>query len=340
MAATIYEIPTALELRRAEQVKLPELTMGSPIFGHFPIESVEEFLLRWTQKDNFQGLQGVRGLGGKPGRVSLVGDKTYMSQPGVYGEFVPLDEVTLTLRRNAAELSGKPIPIRDLVGEAQDLLLSRRISRIKYILWTLVTSGTFSVSDLNGTVIHTDSFTLNTKTCAVPWSTHATATPMQDMLDALLLYRGMSVRADESAKIYLNRKWANHVLMNSNSADLGGKKYAGGATLNTLADINNIFLLNGLPSLEIVEEGYYDTNGTWQLFCPDNVAVMIARRSSGAKIGSYRMTLNQATASNIVGPYTAVIYHKEEIPASIEVHDGHNGGPTLEFPGAIVKFSC
>jgi hypothetical protein len=334
---SVYEIPSALELRRAEQVKLPTLTADDPIFELFPIESVSELFLRWVQKDNFGGLQQVRGLGGKPGRVNLVGDKQYLAQPGVYGEFVQLDEVVLTQRRDAAMLSGKAMSIRDLVGEAQDLLLHRRLARIKQILWTLLTTGTFSVSEPSGSVVHTDSFSINENNAAVAWATYATARPLYDIFTAMQEFAGQSVAPDSSAYLFMNRQTAYHVMMNSNSADLGGKHGAGGQSWNSVEDVNKIFIANGLPPIRVYEGGYHTDAGVWTRFCPDGVAMLVAKRTTGSKIGSYRMTLNQATASSVTGPYTSVIYKKDDIPASIEVHDGHNGGPTLEFPGAIIK---
>lgn len=333
------ELPSAVELRRAEQVKLPTLTQASKVFEYFPIESVEEEYLRWTQKDNFVGLQNVRGIGGKPPRISMVGDKTYLAQPGYYGEFVALDEVQLTRRRDAASLSGKPLMVSDMVGEAQDLLLHRRIERIKYILWTLLTTGTFSVSADDGTVMHTASFSPMTFSASVAWSTRATATPLNDMFNMLIKYRGQSVRMDSSAELLVNAKWVNHARNNTNSADLGGKRINGGNTPLSLEDMNQIFVDNGLPRIVQCEEGYLDSSGTWQLFIPDGVGVMVAKRTNGAAIGSYRQTLNMATKDRVIGAYTAVIPKEDEIPFSIEVHDGHNGGPTLTYPGTIVVAS-
>lgn len=338
--STPYDLPSSLELARVEQALLPKLAATSPFFRYFPFQGKRENVLRWTQRDNYTGLQGVRGYGGKPGRISLVGDKTYLMEPGVYGEFVQLDERELTIRRDAATLSGGPIGVADLVAEAQEILLNRRLNRQEYIISKLLTAGTFSVTDGQGVTVHTDSYTQTTFTASVPWSTHATATPLADLRAVQLLSRGQSVDFGSGATALMNRKWFNHLIANTNASDFGGKRLDFGTTVNSSTDINKILTMEGLPQVEIYDEGYYDSSNTFQLFIPDNVVVMIGRRKSGASIGSFRFTMNINSPNGAPRPYTRVIDRGTmEIPASVEVHDGYNGGVTLEFPGAIVNMA-
>src|SRR5438046_2228521 len=97
MSTFVY--PTSSELITVAQDKTPRLTKDRPIFDIFPIRSVDSHLLRWEQKDNYLGLQQIRGLNGDPARVSRVGGKVYQMEPGVYGEFLRIDEQELTTRR-------------------------------------------------------------------------------------------------------------------------------------------------------------------------------------------------------------------------------------------------
>lgn len=336
-----YDVPSSLALKRVEQTFMAKRTMTSPFFKYFPFEEVGEFDLRWVQRDNNLGLQAVRGLGGRPPNVLMVGDKTYLQQPGVYGEQIQLDERDLTLRRDAAMLSGGPIPIADLVADAQGLLLDRRLNRIEWIISRLVMAGTFSVSTKEGTVVHTDSFTPTTFTAVVPWNTVGTATPLSDYRTVKILFRGQSASGGRDATSYMNQVTANWMLKNTNPNDIGGRfRIGGGNTLNSLADMNSIYLENDLPKVEVYEGGYYDENKTFQLHIADGEAVVIGRRDNNAAIGSYRYVRNVNNPNSAPGPYRRVIDKGDmEIPRSIEVHDGHTGGPTLYYPGCIIRLA-
>src|SRR2546430_12903213 len=110
--------PTNNELIEIAQDKLPNLTADREIFKILPMRDHTSALLIWDQKDNYLGLQQVRGLNGEPGKVKRVGAKRYIMEPGVYGEFIPIDELEITLRRPLGTYTGA-IPIDDLVLEAQ-----------------------------------------------------------------------------------------------------------------------------------------------------------------------------------------------------------------------------
>jgi len=78
--------------------------------------------------------------------------------------------------------------------------------------------------------------------------------------------------------------------------------------------------------------------GTFTPFIPDNTAVVVGRRIDGSPIGNYKMVRNANNPGLAPGPYTKVIDRGETtVPRTIEIHDGHTGGPALFFPSAIVK---
>jgi hypothetical protein len=335
---TTFAYPGAAELRQVEQDKLPLLTQDDPIFSILPIDSVEDDLLIWEQSDNYVGMQQVRGLNGQPGRVQMVGAKQYMMRPGVYGEFSAIDEMQLTRRRQYGTF-GTPIRIDDLVMAAQDQLLNRRIDRIRYIGWTLITTGTFSVANpLGGIPLHTDTFALQTFDAAVSWATVATATPLADLRAMQLLSRGRSVDFGPRSTLYLNRVTINYLLSNTNAADLGGKRTSGLANLMSLAEVNTLLTGEGLPNIAPYDEGYNDDTGTFTPFIGDLTGALVGRRTSGAAIGNYRMTRNANNPNLEPGPYTMVVDTIDDgPPRQINVHDGHNGGPVLYHPSALVK---
>lgn len=333
---TTFVYPAAEELREVEQDKLPRLEAERPVFSIFPIEEVDNHILSWEQLDNYLGLQQVRGLNGEPARIKKTGGKRYMAEPGVYGEFDSIDEQELTMRRPWG-LYGRPVDVSDLVMASQDKLLGRRLDRLEWIVWTLLTTGTFSVANLVGGVTHTDAYTTQSYTAGVTWATVATATPIANFRAVQLLSRGRSVSFGAGARAFMNRTTFNNMLANTNNNDLAGKRTSGLGSVLSLQDANVILAGEDLPQIVVYDEGYLDESGTFQLFIPNAKVVVVGRRAGGARVGAYRMTRNANNPNMEPGSYTKVIDRGDQhVPRQIDVHDGHNGGPVLFFPGAIV----
>lgn len=337
---SVYSYPTSAELTQIAQDKLPRLTQDRPVFDIFPIRSVAESMLIWEQYDNFQGLQQVRGYNGEPPKVQPIGLKSFTMQPGVYGEFMPIDELQLSVRRVAGTF-GTPIDLTDLVLEKQDQLLQRRLDRIEYICWTLLATGTFAVPGPTGSVIHTDTFPIQTYTAPVPWSNSAQSMPLADLSAVQLLSRGHSVDFGAAATAFMNRFTFNNLRTNSNPADIYGRRTAGLGTFNNLQGINSLLTGDDLPSVSVYDLGYQaedgTSTGTFTSFIPANVVIIVGKRPAGQQVGEYRMTRNVNNPDLSPGPYMRVIDRGEiQVPRNIEVHDGHNGGPVLYYGSAIV----
>jgi hypothetical protein len=335
-----YSFPTSAELRRIEQDKLPNLVARRPIFDILPMENVDAHLLMWEQEDNYVGLQQIRGLNGQPGRVKKTGAKRFIMQPGVYGEFNTIDELELTERRQWGTFN-QPVSIDDLVMREQDRLLGRRLDRIEVVGWTLLTAGTFSVLGPDGLVYQSDTFALQTASAAVPWATFATATPLKDFRTVQLLSRGHSVNFGAAAKAYMNRVTFNNLVSNTNTNDLAGRRTSGLQSVLNLSEINSVLAGEDLPQIVIFDGGYIDDAGTFQPFIANAKVVIVGARTDGGRIGEYRMTRNANNPGLAPGAYMDVIDRGAEgsgrqIPRTIEVHDGHNGGPVIYFPSAIV----
>jgi hypothetical protein len=329
--------PTQIELRSIAQLKLPRLMENRVIFdaGFFPIRSSDSHLLEWEQLDNWTGLQQARGLNGRPSQVRPIGGQRYSVQPGVYGEYELVDEQELTTRRPWGTFVGN-VNIEDLVQEKQERLLMRRLDRIELICWTLLLTGTFSVPAPNGSVVHVDSFTTRSYSASVPWSTAATSTPLADLRAVKLLSRGYSVNFGAGSKLYVNQVTANNILANLNSADLYGRRTSGLATINSPGEVQQLLTGEGLPTIVPYDEGYIDENNVFQLYIPNGKGVLIGSRRDGQPVGEYRMTRNANNPGMSPGAYTKVVDDPDEVPRSVAVHDGHNGGPVLYFPSAIV----
>ncbi len=209
-----YVYPSNAELQQIAQDKIPRLVMERLGFQVMPMVNADAAVLMWDQLDNFTGLQQVRGLNGQPGRVARTGEKRYLMQPGAYGEFSTIDEVELTMRR-APGTYGSAIDISDLVLMEQDRLLQRRLDRIEQIIWTLLATGTFSVTSPNGQVVHTDSYspqTFNAVADSAAWSNASDSKPLQAFRKAQLLSRGHSVSFGAQARSIMNRATFNNLI--------------------------------------------------------------------------------------------------------------------------------
>lgn len=326
--------PSAIELRQVAQELVPRLAAQREGFSIFPLQNVNTSILEWEQKDNYKGLQQVRGLNGMPTRVKPIGGKRYLYVPGAYGEFEIIDERQITERRPWGTFGGS-IDISDLVREGQDLLLGRELDRQETTIWTLLATGTFSVLDGLST-LHTDAYTTQTFSAGVAWATVATATPLADLRAVQLKSRGYSINFGAQAKAYMNRSTANAMLGNTNAADLAGRRTNGLGSINSLEQANALYAMDDLPQIVIYDQGYIDDNGTFQLFVPNNKVVVVGARRDGDPIGEYRLTRNANNPDAGPGSYDKVVDDPNRVPRSIEVHRGHNGGPVIYHPAAIV----
>jgi hypothetical protein len=334
---TIYTYPTAEELKVIEPEKLAVLTMNDPLFEILPIQNKDAHVLSWEQRDNFTGLQAVRGLNGQPSRVRPVGGKRYTMEPGVYGEFKLIDEQEMTIRRQWGT-ENTVIDITDLVTEAQDHLLNRRIDRIRQIGWALLTQGVFAIANEMGAIMHMDAFPIQRFVVAVPWSTVATSTPLGNFRGVKLLGRGRSTSFGSQARAYMNQGTFNNMISSTNANDIAGRRTTGLNSLIALNrdELNRVFLGEDLPQIVIYDEGYLDDTSTFQLFIPDGYVVVIGTRPGNQPIGEYLMTRNVNNSGEAPGAYTKVVDKMDDVPREIKVHDGHNGGPVLYYPGAVV----
>jgi hypothetical protein len=332
MATLVY--PTAAELRLVEQEFVRPLVAQDPLLqAIFPIETSDDHLLAWEQMDNYIGLQQVRGLDGAFAKVNKVGAKRYIAEPGIYGEYIDLNETELTRRRQLGT-PNQLVDVSDMVMSAQAQLLGRRYDRIRYIAWTLLTTGTFSVAGPAGGVLHTDTYSVQTQSAAVSWGTVATATPIADFRTVQALGPAKGVSFGAGATAFMNRFTYNRMMSNTNSADLGGRRSNGLVPINDREALNRYLSADDLPSFLVYDEGYYNDSASFTRFIPNSKVVIVGKRPSGVRIGAYRMTRNINNPGFAPGPYTEV-RQEPTPPKGWQVFDGHNGGPIIEFPGAV-----
>jgi hypothetical protein len=238
------------------------------------------------------------------------------------------------------------ISIDDLVMECQDHLLQRRLDRMRVIGWTLLATGTFSVSlpyGANSPVAHTATYTTQTHS-ASDWNTPSTSTPLLDFRNVQLLGRGKGVSFGAGATAYMNRTTFNLLMANTNAADLAGSYTAQMASaVRSEGNINIILQSQGLPRIVIYDEGYLaDPSGTFTLFIPNDKVIIVGQRPVGQRLGEFQVVRNASNANLAPGFYQKVVDSENTgnpVPRKIEVHDGGNYGPAIFFPSAIVIMS-
>ena len=334
-----FVYPTNREMQSILPEKVARLSAERVGLQIMPTRHVNAGIIQWNQKDNYRGLQQLRGLDGAPQHVIRTGSTTFNYNPGVYGEFSIIGETELTLRAGGVT-QDVPISIEDLVLEEQDRMIQRELDRIEQINW-LAIAGTFSISSTNG-VIFTDTFNLQTYSRITAWATVATAVPLQDFRAIALLGRGNGVNFGAGATAYMNRATANTLIGNTNTGDLGGKRVMGGNSINNVPGIATLLQGEDLPQLAIYDEGYYDETNAFQLFIPNNRVFVIGKRPAGDRIGEYLMTRNLNNPNGAPGRYNYVLDRtnatnaEKRTPPNIEIHQGHNGGPVIYHPKSII----
>jgi hypothetical protein len=293
----------------------------------------------------------MRGLDGAPTHVQRLGSNTYNYEPGVYGEYIDITETELTTRAGSIAISAAPIPVGDLVMQAQMQLINREYDRMEASISTLLTTGQLTVK-LDGPDglqrSYTDVYTTQTYTAAIPWSSYSTATPILNFQSVQQLGVGISVDLGAGAIAYMNTATANQLLNNTNTADFGGRRNQYGATYNNLENVNQFLLGQNLPKIQTDDRGYYpklgETGGVsagFVKFLPDGVVAVVGKRPGGARVGEYQLTRNMSNGGN-PGSYQYIVDRingvngEKRTPANIEVHRGHNGGPALYYPSSVV----
>jgi hypothetical protein len=342
-----FVYPQNRELMMIGPDKVARITQKRVGFDILPLRPVNAHYVEWEQKDNYKGLQQLRGLDGSPSLVKRVGSSRYIYEPGVFGEFVKIDEAELTKRAGpltADQLAGIPIDVSDLVLDGQDQLIVRELDRIEQIIWTLLIAGTITVSQANGLLAVVAAFTIQTSS-GTDWSNASAGTPIADFRAAALLGAGKGVTFGSQAKAYMSRPTANYMLNNTNANDVGGKRIENGANMLDLRQINAVLAANDLPQIEIYDEGYINDSNVFTRFLTLRKVVIVGARADGSRVGEYRLTRNANNPGMAPGSYERIIDrtgnnpNRQEIPADIQIHRGHNGGPAIYFPSAIIVMS-
>jgi hypothetical protein len=287
------------ELTYIAQQLMPERTTDDVVFNDvLRVRSIAETIILFEQRDSFSGYTpGRRSGSGFPSLAREAKNRITVT-PYDYGEEKFMDEDFLRMSRQMGEFG---MPQRNAEEQVSDSihLIDRFIKRYKYNVWTLLTTGTYSVLGPKGELIGSDSYTFQNFTVATAWSNFSASTPIEDLRNLRLLHRGTSSSFGRKGKIYLQSQDVINLLSNTNPNDLGAKRVItqnAGAQPFQLGDVNRFLLDSDLP--EIVEYDEFLPTGPsnfgtgpapYTMFIPYQTGVAIGARDYGEPIGDYTM---------------------------------------------------
>jgi hypothetical protein len=330
-----FYTPDESEVREVASELTRQMTMDRIIFKYLPILRVQSTVITWRQRHLLTGMMQLRGINGDAPEITPVGDDEFTATPGYYAEAITLNERELLKLVGAGRTEGT-VDLTEMMARNTEDLVGRRVTVQEYTAWKLLTEGAFMIAGQNGQVKHKMSFTLSTFNALVPWATHATATPLADLRETKLKFRGSSTVWDQKGGLLMNQVTVNDLLANTNANDLGGRRVTMGATSNSVEDINKILLGEGIPPITVVEDGYWsEDQQTFNLFVADGKFSAIGRRTDGAPIGYVAETI-AAQNDYQPGDFTTVERDDKKTPPKVKTTHGFNGGPVLDFPLGVV----
>lgn len=335
--------PTNAELMMLQAELLPRYADGRLAFDLLPFKETSYAKVILNRPDIFRGLQQWRGLD-KPTRTprdqyNYIGEYCEIN-PGYWGECDYITERDLTLLA-APGSCREPIDITERVVRMQERLLERRYNRVEYNIWQALAYGTSQAFGEDGKLIHEEVFNIQMITVGIPWSDPDNSTPIQDLRCVRLLGRGTSTNFNNTAKAYMNQVTANCLMSNRNANDLGNLQITACCELALFGmnAINMKLTANGLPNLEVYDEGWIDESGNFHPFIPDGKVIVMGVRPGSEPLGNYWLTRNVLGCEVDTGFWQNI--HDSctwgQVPRKISVNDGHNGIPALHYPRGIIS---
>lgn len=341
MPATVHgcTYPTNAELMQIQQDLMPRYMDGRLGFEIMPFMESDADRIIFNQPDIFRGMQQWRGLGNPArqtrDRLNPFGRNCEVP-PGYWGEFDNIDEELLTRGVQPGTCS-TPLDLTEHMTRLVMRLLERRLNRIEFLIWQALAFGRYEAQNSLGQIVHEQDYAITTMASAVPWNVYATATPMNDFRIIQLMGRGTSASFGVTATAYMNRVTANCLFRNTNANDVGKAGLSACCTFMGPDMINQQFAAQGLPQIAIYDDGYVDEDRTFYPYIPDGRVVVVGSRPGAERIGNYVYTRNAVGSPISSGPWVKTVDNVDRaVPRRIEVYDGHNGGPAIWYPRAVV----
>ena len=178
------------ELTEIAQQLMPERTADDLVSTDvMRVRSIEESIILLEQRDSFFGQTPGRALGAGFPQLARENKSRITVTPYNYGEDKVMDEQFLLLSRQIGQFGVAQNNAKEQASDALNLI-DRFIKRYKYNVWTLLTTGTYSVLGAAGELIGEDTYTFQSFTVNTAWSNLSASTPIADLRNMRLLHRG------------------------------------------------------------------------------------------------------------------------------------------------------
>ena len=307
----------------------------------FPQVEKDATSLIYERHDLLRGVQAARGLNGPTQPAVMPGYSTYSSDPAYYGDHIALIEKDLVERRKVGDWDTFDSQ-GELTDRAANYLERRYCDRIEKNAFDLCINGSYDGQDAQGRQKYFDIYAIGKYTPGTLFSDTANSTPLAYFRTTIATAeKGVSVDF-RSGEMLMNRATLNTILSNTKAGDLGDRRFDVGQTLNSVDELNDILIANDLPKVRIYNEGYYpEPSGAFTRFIPDGKILILGKRTDGEPIGEYWLT-RAAQNGGKPGYWVDVVDMTTGVgsdPPKVLVKAGHNGGPKLFYPEAVISIT-
>lgn len=333
-APAVYTFPDNATLTELERERRP-VVAGNYLGEQFmPWEEEDADTVLWEIRDNIVGLQLVREANQPFPVIPDEGINRFLMTPGRYGEMKRLDEQKIERSRKIGEF-GEAVDVGPEISRMQESLADRENSLIEACRWALMSAGVVNVLNKNGDLIRVAEFDITTYTPNVPWSTVATATPLNDFRLLRDNYAGFGHNFGYGAVAIGNPVTLNTIWRNTNQNDIAGKRTQGLGSVLSITEWNELMAKEDLPTLISYNRGYLSNLTTFARFIPTGKVVVIGYNDNqGTKCGSYTST-RVGAALGKTGVYAEAGLASEP-PRLPWTARGHNGAPKIDYSRQVV----
>ena len=312
--------------------------------------------IEWDELDFEAGMTAPHSMNADPKIAGRPGSKTHRYAPLFFKETDLLKESDLLIPRAMGTLSGVVDYSADIARIAK-ARVDKNFLRLEWLIWQVL-KGKLQYNE-NGVVVD-ETFPVQTQNALVDWDEFTTATIIKDFQAMALRGRGLGVSFRSGAKAYTNQTTANWAVNNRNDDDLWGYRNRDSVNATySIGDVNKILVAQGCPTIEVHDEGYYDSALNFQLSLADGEVVVVGKRAAGEKVGDVLLTPSlhhaamAAQGGESRGFFSIIEVNGRPNPGAItlaelggsknpkvEITGGFYGGPRLLYPKSIINFNA
>jgi len=335
-APGVFSVPEAAVIRELERERLPVLQQEYAGAELCPIEEEDADTVLWEIPGNVTGLSLARGANEEFPVVQDVALNRYFLTPGRFGESMIVDEVRMERMRKPGTL-GDPLDATSEIGRLQEALAEREGSLIEKLRWDMLVTGSVNVLRKDGTSVNVMNYVPQRFTPSIPFTTYATATPLANFRTIRSQFSGFGHIFDGRARAYGQAKTIDTIFANTNQNDIAGKRLTGLSQALSIKMYNQVALDEGLPLLEYYDGTYLSESTKLPVrYIPEGKLVVVGyRKTTGLKVGAYKMTRNASNPNQAPGIYVNVGV-RDRAPLLPFTERGHNGAPVQNYIRQVV----